>query len=91
MKYYVTTQGKNQVTLFLIDRKQNKKHWWTTSLINAMAFNKKSAAEYSAKRLIYKSPCVVDCKEAKILEKENDFICAMLEEHPFSSDALGQD
>ena len=91
MSYYVTTQGRDNVTLFLVDRNKTKKHWWTMSLTNAMVFNNESAAEYSAKRLRYKNPCVVDFKEAKRLEGENDFTCAILEEHPFSSDALGQD
>lgn len=52
---------------------------------------KKSAAEYTMKKLKYKEPCVVDAGEARKLENENDFICSMLEEHPFSSDALGQE
>ena len=91
MSYYVTTQGRDNVTLFLVDRNKTKKHWWTMSLINAMEFKNKSAAEYSAIRLRYKYPRVVNYKEAKLLENENDFTCAILEEHPFSSDALGQD
>lgn len=91
MNYYVITQGRNNLTLFLVDRSRTKKHWWTTSLVDAMAFKKESAAEYSAKRLRYKNPCVVSYKEAIIIERENDFTNVMLEEHPFSSDALGQD
>ena len=89
MKYYVITQGRNNTTLFLIDRSFNKNKWWTTSLSDAMAFKKESAAYYSAKKLIYKSPEVVNYNEAKILENTNDFnICN--EEHPFSSEGLGQ-
>lgn len=55
-----------------------------------MSFRNESAAEYSAKRLRYKTPSVVNSKEAKILENENDFKCEMMEEHPFSSDAIAQ-
>ena len=40
MSYYVTTQGRDNVTLFLVDRNKTKKHWWTMSLTNAMVFNK---------------------------------------------------
>jgi hypothetical protein len=90
MSYYVTTKGKGNVTLFLVDRSKTKQHWWTLSLINAMSFRNESAAEYSAKRLRYKTPSVVNSKEAKILENENDFKCEMMEEHPFSSDAIAQ-
>lgn len=91
MNYYVTTQGRDNITLFLVDRKKTKKHWWTMDLINAMAFRLRSAAEYSANRLKYKNPCVVDYNEAKKMEQDNTWNLNQLEVHPFSSDALGQD
>ena len=89
MRYYVTTQGRNNTTLFLIDRSFNKNKWWTTSLLDAMAFKKESAAKYSARNLVYKNPEVLNYNEAKILENRNDYNSSMTE-HPFSSDALGQ-
>ena len=89
MRYYVTTQGRNNTTLFLIDRSLNKNKWWTASLPDAMAFKKESAAKYSARKLIYKSPEVVNYNEARILENRNDYNSSMTE-HPFSSEALGQ-
>ena len=91
MSFYVKTEGYGNVTLFLVDRNKTKKHWWTMSLINAMEFRNRSSAEYSAKRLRYRNPCVMHFKEAKKLESENDFTCAILEEHPFSDDAFSKD
>ena len=91
MKYYVVSDGKNGVNLFLIDRNKSKSAWWTPDLYNAIAFNKSSAAEYSAKRLIYRNARVISELEAKELEKDNMHILAELDDHPFSSEALGQD
>lgn len=90
MRYYVTTQGRGGLTLFLVDRTKTKKRWWSTSLYNAMAFVKESAAEYSAKNLRYKNPTVVDSRIAKMLESENDHKEATNDIHPFSSEGLGQ-
>ena len=56
---------------------------------SAMAFKKESAAKYSARKLIYKNPEVVNYNEAKILENRNDYNSSMIE-HPFSSEAHGQ-
>ncbi len=91
MSYYVTTQGRNNLTLFLVDRRFTKKQWWTTDLSLAIEFRKRSAAEYSCKRLRYKDPCVVDSRTANQIAAENLHIECELDEHPFSSEALGQD
>jgi len=91
MTYYVTTQGRNNVTLFLVNRRITKKSWWTVDLIDAMEFNKHSAAIIQCNKLRYKSPCVVDSKEAHRLCGYNDHVMAEIGEHPFSSEALGQE
>ena len=88
MSYYVVTQGKNNMTLFLVDRKKNKKAWWTYNLFDAMEFIKERAADYSTNRLFYNNPRVINSAEAQKLENENDLNYS---EHPFSSDALGQE
>ena len=91
MNYYVVTEGRDKITLFLVDRNKTKKHWWTMSLTKAMAFHSESAAETVISRLKYKNPRVVNHTEAIRLEHENDYNCAIIEEHPFSSEALGQE
>jgi len=80
MTYYVITQGRDNVTLFLVDRKKTKKHWWTYDLALAMEFYKESAAMIQANKLIYKDPRVINSNEARELENENTHICAELEE-----------
>lgn len=91
MSYYVTTKGRGKVTLFLADRTKTKSQWWCTDLSLAMAFIKRDAAEYSARRLRFKSPEVVSFAHAKQLERNNVYYEAENSEHPFSSEALGQD
>ena len=91
MGYYITTDGRNGVSLFLIDRSTNKKQWWTTSLYNAIQFTSRLAAEEQCDKLRYKNPRVIDGAEAAELESENDHVQAINEVHPFSSEALGQD
>lgn len=90
MSYYVTTQGRGGIRLFLVDRTKTKRHWWTTSLVTAMAFYKESAAQIQANKLHYKTPVVVNSNVAKILERENEEKEILNEVHPFSSEALGQ-
>ena len=91
MTYLVITEGRNKLTLFLVDRKKTKKQWWTYDLALAMQFYKESAAKIQANKLMYKNPQVVNFDEAKNMESENNYIVAILEEHPFSSEALGQE
>ncbi|MDD4972498.1 MAG: hypothetical protein PHT07_23960 [Paludibacter sp.] len=90
MSYYVITQGRGNITLFLVDRHKTKRQWWCTDLSLAMAFDKYSAAQYSADRLRYKHPDVVDFETARELERENMHNEVINSEHPFSSEALGQ-
>lgn len=88
--YYVTTQGRHNLTSFLIDRRVSKSSWWTLELDLAMAFRKKEAAKVQANKLTYKNPEVVDSTTAKYLEAENLSKIPDLEEYPYSSEALGQ-
>jgi hypothetical protein len=91
MGYFITTQGRNELTLFLVDRSVTRKKWWTTKLYEAMKFRKYSSAEYSLKKLKYKNPSIVGENEAKRIENENLHINCEFDIHPFSSEALGQD
>lgn len=90
MSYLVVTEGHKDTTLFLVDRRKTKKQWWTYSTCLAMKFNSRSEAQEQANKLIYKNPRVVSFQEAQKLENDNDYECSLNEEHPFSSEALGQ-
>jgi hypothetical protein len=89
--YYVTTKGRGNVTLFLVDRRIFKDRWWVTDRDSAMAFKKYSAAQAQANKLRYKDPQVMGEHEAKEVSIENLQREILNEEHPFSSEALGQD
>ena len=56
-KYVVvqnTRRNKNIVSkLYLVDRTKTKRMWWSPASIYAMIFEKKSAAEYQAKKYKY--------------------------------------
>lgn len=56
-KYVVvqdTRRNRNVVSkLYLVDRTKTKQMWWSPASIYAMVFEKKSAAEYQAKRYKY--------------------------------------
>ena len=78
--FYVIKKGKNDLTLFLIDRTKSKSKWWTTDLIDAMCFKKESAARYSAARLKYGEIDVVSLEDARKIEDENDYNIAMIED-----------
>lgn len=56
-KYVVvqnTRRNKNIVSkLYLVDRTKTKQMWWSPASIYAMIFEKKSAAEYQAKKYKY--------------------------------------
>lgn len=86
------TQGRKGMYLFLVDRRKTKKAWWTYDCDEAMRFEKKEAALTQARKLRYKSPEVISFETAKKLSKENDrrYDYDALE-HPFSSEALGQE
>ena len=92
MTYIVMTTGKKGMYLFLVDRKKIKNRWWSIDWSDAMQFQKESAAIIQSKKLKHRSPEVISIKTAIKLSKENDinFDYESLE-HPFSSDALGQD
>lgn len=91
MAYIVMTNGRKGMFLFLVDRTKIKNRWWSYDWIDAMQFQKESAAKIQAKKLKYKSPEVISTRTAIKLSKENDrnFDYGSLE-HPFSQDALEQ-
>ena len=92
MTYIVMTHGRNNMFLFLVDRSQIKGKWWSYNCNDAMRFHKKSAAEIQANKLRFKTPEVITYQEAKELSNRNEANYDYeAQEHPFSSEALGQD
>jgi len=78
--------------LFLVDRTKIKDRRWSYDWSDAIQFHKRSAADIQAQKLRYKSPTVITTDEAVKLSKENDRNYDYeSQEHPFSSEALGQD
>jgi len=64
--YVIATDEKGgDRTFFLVDRQKTKEFWWSPSLKLAMKFYKKSAAEYSIKKLRYNNPRIMTVEEAK--------------------------
>lgn len=55
----------------LVDRTKRKDIWWSGELQDAMMFRKKSAAEYSCKRLRYNNPEVVHVTDANDMMSSN--------------------
>lgn len=91
-KYIVMTHGRKGIFLFLVNRKITKNNWWTCSTVDAIQFNSIEAARNQANKLHYKSPTVITLNEAISLEKRNEMnIDYESMEHPFSSEALGQE
>lgn len=78
--------------LFLVDRTKTKFKWWTYDWSEAMQFHKESAAMIQSNKLRYKNPTVITIDEAIRMSKLNDVnFDYKSQEHPFSSEALGQD
>ena len=92
MSYIVNVQGRGDISLFLVDRNKTRNRWWSSSLDQAIQFEYKEAAQHQANKYHFKSPEVVSWRLAKSLERENERnIDYDSMEHPFSSEALGQD
>jgi len=91
MTYVVMTNGKKGMFLFLVDRTKIKDRWWSYDWADAMQFHKQDAAKTQARKLRYKEPEVITINEAIKLTKRNDANYDYeVQEHLFSSDALGQ-
>ena len=92
MTYVVMTHGRKGMFLFLVDRTKTKKAWWSYDWTDAIQFQKQTAAQIQANKLRFKEPTVITVNEAMRLSKENDRNFDYEgQEHPFSSEALGQD
>ncbi|HEC67137.1 hypothetical protein LCGC14_2654350 [marine sediment metagenome] len=89
--YLITTEGKRGKTLFLVDRSITKSQWWTETLAWAMVFKKHSAAQFSLRKLHYRSPSIISYETAKRIS--HDQFKDQIEDsfHPGDSYALGQD
>lgn len=81
--FIVMRHGRGGFKLFLINRNITHKRWWTIDLSDAIQFNKKTAAEYSARHLRFGDPEVITYSEAKEHESNNIHIEAE-QEHPFA-------
>lgn len=82
------TSGSSGKSLFLIDRHIVKDRWWTTSVEDAMIFNKYSAAEAQAAKLMYKHPTVITLEEAE--SRAADMLIDSLDDETHILDAHGQ-
>lgn len=85
-KFLIVCDGRNDVTLFLVDRAKSKKNWWTTDTDDAIHYRSEYAAGYAAKRLRYKNPRVITETEARQLEGDNLAVLAENDTHPFDLD-----
>lgn len=86
------THGRKGMFLFLVDRNKHKNKWWSYDWSDAIQFTSLDAANIQSSKYKYKSPSVITITEAIRLSKENDKNYDYEAfEHPFSSDALGQD
>lgn len=85
--FVIMQEGKQGTNLFLVDRSQTKSCWWSAELSSAMIFRKQSAADIQCRKLYYNNPQVIPLSVAHEYEMDNIFT----EDHPFSSDALGQE
>lgn len=86
MNYLVIQDSRrNGKPLFLVDRRHTKSKWWTSVVDEAMWFKNESAALIQSRKLIFNNPGIITLKEAQEIEEEH------FDDHPFSSEALGQE
>lgn len=70
--YIVTTKGRENMHLFLVDRTKIKDRWWSYKWDDAIIFQKLKAAQTQIKKLRYRSPEVITLNQAKLLTRKND-------------------
>ena len=96
---YILRKISNEL-LFYVDRSKTKAFWWSYDLNFAMVFTSKDEAEKIASRLRYGQFEVITLREAVRLrnDRDNQYEDERMNsfdphdyEHPFSSEALGQD
>ncbi len=86
-EFVIMQEGRQGTYLFLVDRRQTRSCWWSTELTSAMIFRKQSAADTQCRKLHFNHPQVIPLSAAHEYEMDNIFTG----DHPFSSDALGQE
>lgn len=86
-EYVIKTTGSRGQPVYMVDRRKNKNQWWTSHLESAKVFESLEAALNQVSKLKYNDPEVITMKEAKELSRDS----FEYDEHPFSSDALGQE
>lgn len=87
--YVVITHGRNNKILFLVNRKFIKNRWWSYNVDDAFVFRKKEAAETQKNKLTYKKPEVIPLEEAERISNDQ-MMDVFDDDHPFSSEGLGQ-
>ena len=89
--YVIACKGRNNKTIFMIDRNKNRAHWWTMFIDDVLVYKDKDCATAKAKSLKYKSPRVVEYEIA--LGICNDQASNIIEDsmHPHDSYCLGQE
>ncbi len=93
---YILRKISNDL-LFYVDRAKTKRFWWSYDLKYAMIFTSKDAANSIKSKLNFGQFEVITLEDAKSLrlqKNENHKLMIaskeLYEDHPFSSDALGQ-
>lgn len=90
--FVIITQGRKNMTLFLVNRAKIKDRWWSYDCFDAIKFFNLESAKTQAKKLRFKNPEVISFNTAKVLSSRNEQLYDYdALEHPFSSEALGQE
>ena len=73
MPYVIATSGRyREETLFMVDRKKQKKSFWSNRLDDVFIFLDRGAAERKAASLTFNSPEVLTYREAQQIDHEQD-------------------
>lgn len=59
----ITDSQKNEEILFMVDRRKQRKSFWSNSLKDAMIYSNRIAAEQKAKQLLHNNPRVISLSE----------------------------
>ena len=94
MKYVIQKTSSSEL-LFYVDRNKTKSFWWSYNPIYALLFTSKEVAQEKANSLKYGKFEVITEEQMKQRRKSKDFNHGVntkfnYNEHPFSSEGLGQ-
>lgn len=73
MQYVIATDSRQRPeVLFMVDRRKQKKSFWSCYTIDAMIYGNKKAAEDKAKSLRYNNPRVMTITEALVIDEQQN-------------------